>query len=479
MPTLLRRAGLAVALTLMGGLAHAATPSALDQDPAAYLRFLQTSPSPQAVKARREITNGPAALARERIAAQKEDIAVFPAQLNPPLPPDDQNAAPLYEKLAALRRAKPLGLPRYAQPLDAHHTYTPEQLARVQQVVETRQDIFTLLYQAADKPQCVFARDWAQDALAPPFPQYAGLRESARELKTESILLAEQGRYAEAVTSQARGYRLAEHTASDRTLMAYLVAVAMDEITLSGMQDILTLAGPNAAVDAQVAQALTGHGARLSLADALRGEPAIADGGFTLIGRGDFVLALNTLKPGTEPIPSRSKTAPTSNEKQFYADILAAAEANYLHQMRAVIRAADTQGDAAAFALATQAAQTPTNDPVQQFTRLLWPFQYDILNDLPVRDAMSREITRAAAAVLAERAKTGTYPDALPGTFRDPYTNKPLGYRREGTDGFVVYSAGPDGKGDGGRPGDSANYAEARYRFRYPAVRVPVPKGEQ
>ena len=116
---------------------------------------------------------------------------------------------------------------------------------------------------------------------------------------------------------------------------------------------------------------------------------------------------------------------------------------------------------------------------MQQFARLLWPLQYETLNALPVRSAVSNALTRAAASVLLERAKTGAYPEALPAMPTDPYTNKPLGYRREGAGGFVVYSGGPDGKYDGGTPGDQASSAQARFRFRYPAVRVPVPLEEQ
>lgn len=95
------RAGLTTILTLGGGLAWAAPP-ALDADPVAFLRFIETSPSPQAQSARREVAAGPAALAHERGFARKEGIAVVPAQINRPLPPDDRNAAPLYLKLSRL-----------------------------------------------------------------------------------------------------------------------------------------------------------------------------------------------------------------------------------------------------------------------------------------------------------------------------------------------------------------------------------------
>ena len=56
--------------------------------------------------------------------------------------------------------------------------------------------------------------------------------------------------------------------------------------------------------------------------------------------------------------------------------------------------------------------------------------------------------------MLSEKACTGAFPDALTGSFPDPFTDKPLGYRHEGDDGFLVYSVGLNGTFDGGKPGD-------------------------
>ena len=89
-------------------------------------------------------------------------------------------------------------------------------------------------------------------------------------------------------------------------------------------------------------------------------------------------------------------------------------------------------------------------------------------NDLRLK---TREtVTLAAASLLAEKAKTGTYPDQPPPGFTDPFTDKPLLYRREGG-GFVVYSAGPTGHFDGGKQGQKVAGTESL--FRYPAVPVP------
>lgn len=462
----------ALLLTLFTGAVQAAPVPSLDNDPVGYLRYVQTSPDAAAVAARREIAGGPVALARERAGAQKEGLAVFPAQLNRSLPPPDQNAAPLYVKVAALRRGR-VRLPNYAETLSARYAYTPAQLERVQKIYDDNPDVFALLRQATEKPVCVFVRDWTKDAMNPPFTEFAGLRESAREIKTESVLLAEEGRYAEAVTTQARGYRLAEHAASDGTLISYLVAQAMDAIATSGMGDILTLAGPNADVAALVTQAITERGAHLSLRRGLSGEIALQDAEFALLRRDD-ARGLQILFDNSVPISSLPRARFTPDERQAYLNLLDAAEADLISRMRRGVAAADTPAGDAAFAQATRDATAQTSEPVRMVSDKLSPLQFGMLNVLPARGAASRAVVQAAAAVLSQRAKTGTYPDALPQPSPDPFTGKPLGYRREGTDGFVVYSAGPDGTFSGGQPGDKT--PPGAVLFRYPAPAAPVPQ---
>jgi len=464
-------AGLA-AIALFGGPAYAAAPAS-DQDPLGALRFALSSSSSQAKALRREVATGPAALAHERALARREGLAVFPAQLNRPLPPDDRNAAPLYLKAAALRRGR-VRLPNYAETLSARFAYTPAQLDRVQKIYDDNPDVFALLRSATDRPQCVFARDWTKDAFS--FPrQSPDFRETARELKTEGVLSAERGRYAEAVATENRVYRVAQHAADEPTLISYLVAEAIDSIATSGMQDVLSLAGPNADVDALVGQAVSDQSTRPSLRHALSGEAAISDAGFSMLRRGGpgslvslFAVTLAAPRPAASFTPQ---------ERRFYAGLLDASEAASLHDVRAAVRAADTAGASAALAQESREAQAPTDDLVQGVARRLSPLQFDILNGLPVRAAAARSVTRAAAAILAERAKTGAYPATLSGAFPDPYSpSKMLQYRREGDSGFVVYSVGPDGKGDGGKPGDAAPLSDPR--FRYPSVPIPVPAAD-
>ena len=280
---------------------------------------------------------------------------------------------------------------------------------------------------------------------------------------------------------------MAARPASDPTLIAYLVACALDSITLSGMQDILGLAGPNADVAHQVQTEVTAHQHDISLRHALSGEMAIGDAEFSLLRSAkpaEFASVVGWSAGGSAETPAKSVTL-TPAEQQFLHNLLDAAEADYLHQMRGLIEAADRsplERHAAFARLAERSASDRASNPVQGLSLIVNPVQatdaimLSVSGTTDQQDRRSQaqfEVTLAAAALLAARAASGTFPETLPGGFPDPFSGKPLGYRREGADGFVVYSVGPDGLFDGGKAGDA--WDGRKVFFRYPVPTIPVP----
>ena len=97
---------------------------------------------------RQKIFANPPDLARERSLAEKEGIVTRTGQSQQVLPPADQNAAPLYMELDALRKQKPSSsyLTMSAETLSLRYTYTPTQLTAVQNSVQSRPDILALLH---------------------------------------------------------------------------------------------------------------------------------------------------------------------------------------------------------------------------------------------------------------------------------------------------------------------------------------------
>ncbi len=426
------------------------------------------------------IAAGPANLAREEAAARQEGIPLTAQELQKPLPPPDQNAAPLYVRLTKLLHDKPLGLPKYAEGMDAFHSYTPAQIAAVRRTLAARQDVMALVHQAADRPQCVFVRDWSE-GIALKFPEYQHQREVARLLKTESYLAARDGHYQEAITNQARGFRVAHHAAADHTLISYLVGIASQAIALGGLQSILAQAGPNAAVGDEVKKTVATAYVRLSLRNALAGEAGL---GYASLAkthqyeRYGIEAALKTSFPDDDAPQSYSlpKSEVSAAEQARLHNLIDAWQADYLGEMLPFIRASDAPWPvrrtifAATYKQANRNPNTagPLTDPIHWVPRLLLP-ALDNTDQNDTRIQARVAVTLAAASLLTAKAKTGAYPGKLAQEFTDPFTNKPLGYRREGG-GFVVYSAGPTGRFDGGKLGQKVPGQESVFRF--PAVPV-------
>ncbi len=420
------------------------------------------------------IASGPANLTREEAAARREGIPLTAQQLQQSLPPADQNAAPLYTKLTKLLHDRPLGLPKYAEGMDALHSYTPAQIAAVRRTLAARQDVMTLVHEAADKPQCVFVRDWNKGRdLA--WPEYQALLASAWLLKTESYLLARDGQYQSAIANQSRGFRIAAHAASDPVLIEYLVGIACESRTLSGMQSILTLAGPNSAVAQAVQKSDRNAPPRPSLRSAMAGETGFDCLSFARMHHSErygvqevmFVGGLSPEKPTAAQLVSPA-------EQVRVHDLIDGWQADFLSRMRQAVHACDSSAATRRAVFAALGEQPELPDPetsVRLASYVLLPvFSRMDLNDTRTR---AREaVTLAAAAVLAARARTGTFPAALPSQFTDPFTEKPLGYHRDGAGGFIVYSAGPTGRFDGGKPSEKTPPQESL--FRYPPARLPI-----
>ncbi|MDQ2687932.1 MAG: hypothetical protein M3Y28_08715 [Armatimonadota bacterium] len=454
----------------------------------AYENALRHSRNPKAIAIRNQINAGPADLARERAEAQREGIPVTIAQLTQPLPPAGENAATIYDRWNALRRSKPLRLPVYAAPMSGRYAYTPAQIAWVQNAFAARPDLFTLLHQATDKPQCVFTTGFKDPFTGLIESNNASLREAARELETESFLMAHAGRYSEAVTTQARGFRVARHAAATPTLIGYLVGNAIDAITLAGLSNILAMAGPNPAVDEQIRQTIAAPDSRVSMKKALAGEVAVTlktiDYCRAIQKPSDLVSLLGMGSGSAAPPPSAGNYSP--DERRFLNKMLDAAGAEDIRRMHPLIAAADQPPFArrAAFAPYKDVSlensysndQTKQVDPVRALLGALAPVWSDV-NQSDTRLNAQEQVLMAAATVLSARARTGAFPARLPGVYTDPFNDKPLGYRREGKDGFVVYSVGPEGTFTGGKSGvelTTRNFRESLFRYPRPALK-PVP----
>lgn len=462
-------------------LMGSASPSALKVDPYdvfGSLRRFQRSPDRAARVFAWEVKQGPRALSVQRALARREGLPFTAADLQ--RPPRGRNAAPLYKQLSLLWNQKPLDeqTHRLAISLGSRHEFSDAEVASVRRMISDRRDIFDLLHEATDAPDCVLPRDWAEtvwtglDAMR----LYPIMREAARLIKAESGVLAREGRYAEAITNQARGFRIAAHVTADPFVTSQQVGHAIEALTLDGMRDILYLAGANGAVADRVRQTVQESGNRFSLPHAIRGEVVSNLRNLRTFRRGGpaempgWTVSWEELQAARRTVRPRRLTGAHRREWNRLFD---AVEARYLRHARAWMNLAKTPPTdrGALFKQAMAEARAREASPWGIFLGLTTIDMEVAIAERGRRllDAR-RNLLLAGASVLAYQARRGALPDQ-PGeagiaAIRDPFSNGSMKYRREGV-GFILYSVGVRGAFVPGPPGGERSPSELS--FRYPA----------
>lgn len=451
--------------------AWAAPPKFDGSDIGGYMKALQKSDDPGSKTILKQIADGPADLKRERMLTQQAGI---PLVAPTPDVPADQNAAPLYARWEELRKQRNVVLPNYAETLNYRYKYTPEQLGRVQRIFDDNRDIFDLLHQAADKPSLAYPVPSGKALSGDSFPTFAQMREAAREIKTESYLLATKSQYSDAIENEARSFRIARQITDQHTYLAYLVGVAIQHITLASMRDILYAAGPNEDVDNHVVTAIQTAppiSLKNAMTDNVAEEVKVTDQMRDAVSHGYSIFDMED---------TDKKHSFTADETAFVLKIVDASEARYLADMRAHIAVANLSMSERRdrFAQLAAARAVAGSDSVVNPVTVLEGWMHGALvtcDRVDKKQTAPEQVTLAAATLLAAKARTGEFPATLPDGFVDPFNGKALGYRTEGVDGFVVYSVGPDGKFDGGKPGRKTKPDDVLFRYPAPA-QVPVPK---
>jgi hypothetical protein len=474
---------LLAALTLPGSRAAPPTLPAFDRhDPLASLRLLQHSPTPAARAIARQITKGPRALAAERAAARRAGMPLTPAQLEEGALPKALNAAPVYERLARVLKATPLDTraSQAALRLGRDGAATAEDLATARRLLAGRADVMALVLQATDRPRCGFRHDWSH---GPPVLLYEPLRAATRLLTTRSYLLAAGGHGPEAIATQARGFRVAEHASADPFLIGRLVALALDRLTLGGFANLLYLAGSDREAAREIQRAISVARPRFDFRRTLEGETVYGLVSLEELRRGgpsklEEWVSLNVDLDG-DGSSRKSGATPrklTPAERRSWNRFVDAGEAEYLRRMRRVIASVKTpyRLRQALFRqwIARDTAQS--NDPVAALSTESLSI-IAATDTAGMRARAQEEAVMAGAALLAYHAGHGAFPDrleqALPVAPLDPFSGRPLRYRREG-EGFVVYSVGADGRFEGGSAGARIGGRESL--FRYPAPHQPA-----
>jgi len=402
------------------------------------------------------------AFAKELAEAKRAGIPTTPQELQLPLPPPNQNAAPLYTELTKILREKPLSKDEKIIEYSGYRgVLSPEQFERLRRALTSRSYLVSLVHKAVARPKCVFVRDWTTPQFTPT-PEHIAMRFAARLIAAESLLITHDGNPLKAIRNQALGFQVARHISAESQQIGYLKGNSMDSITFRGFQRMLYLSGGNAkvaeAVQATVQRDYQPH----SLRNALK-----------LMAGCDIVMLDFFHKKGSRKGKEEYRhTFMPDNKQPSLEDWSAFIYANSRVLLRcaySLIAAADLPywQSAPVFQLAHTKLEKDSN-PKLMFVQTS---NLSTFNDDQLRTRMkaTAEVTRAGAFLLAWKAKHGAFPEKLDGAsspkFVDPFDGKPLKYRKEGA-GFVVYSVGATGRFTGGAPDQKA---DKETRFRYPA----------
>jgi hypothetical protein len=365
-------------------------------------------------------------------------------ELAPTIPPGEQNAADRY-LVAFGFLAEHDGLAfdeARADPVFARTYLAPDETA------------LRLLKEAAALDHSAFPTDWTQPGYSLTFPHFARVRESARRLLLEAVVLAESGRPDEALDSIAAAVRIGEHTAREPTLIATLVGVATTGIGLTGLEEVLAVSDPSSAACRDLFDVLGAIDFEPSLRRSLRGERAMSADLFRRIremGGAAFGPASWDPNQSLGFHPVLLDLYRTVGRPLLNLDELA-----FVQYMEDVIAVSDVQP----FEREARYADLDAADG--RFSA-----NWNILSSMiaPVFSRAHMSVLRAhanlavaqvALAAKAYEARHGRLPSSLDEIVSlgwelpsDPYTGAPLHYHGSG-DAFLVWSVGPNLLDDGG-----------------------------
>ncbi len=404
------------------------------------------------------------ALAKTLAGLKAKGIPLTAKELAPPCA-DEDNAARLwkaYENVTVIpgrlhltpgRRppkvAEVRGLiSRAWQAYQAGKPFDQTDKAALKDAILKNEKAFTLLAEMAGKP-CFLYRDPAESLVESRLPDAVQMIQTTELLFFSALFSAEDGDVHGAVSKILTGLRLAPFMAREGTLMAYLVSSAETRILSQFLGEICRGRTVDEEDLARLMAALDPGPWPDRLVAAWRGERVlfVEAGGYLLKGsladlgsvwegpRWWQELGLWLLRPLVRKDLRRALPS--------YEWLEAQSKVPY-YQSRDALKARDKN-----------AREGPW---YAVLSRMTGPTEAE---SVYLKEAQIEAIMLADRAGLACRLfknKNGRYPESLdelvPGLLAevpiDPFTGKPMVYRREG-EGFIVYSLGSNQKDDGGR----------------------------
>lgn len=306
--------------------------------------------------------------------------------------------------------------------------------------IEKNRRVIDYVVAAADMPTCDWGYDYRQ-GLDLAMPNLPAVRRIAFLFSAEARLLAEQGDYATAFDRCLTLRKMALQTC-DRTLVSYLVGIALNGLTNGSIQNILGLIPNDVTALKQFRDPLVQTQKRFpSLAYCLAQEADVCAQTMR-IEKADVLLRMaeESVDSPTDPVLMRIRQAP---DEAFFER-----NRNYWHRTIGTI--IDTLGSTLPYAqmCATldefddRACAEAKDNPDATLTAFSLPAVGRIYQ-LTIRQQTHLHAIETAIDLYIAKASTGRLPDTLPADSpRDLFSGKPFEYER--TDGGFILRCHPE-----------------------------------
>jgi hypothetical protein len=413
-------------------------------------------------------------LNRELKQWQQQGLPLTMAEVIPEKVPDAENAAPIYMQvfnvsfdpgkqpqtkmnLAGLTDAEETLIEEYVSRKDRTKVMRVRALLSRPEVKQTLQ----VLRLASLRKKAVFPVEWENGFLAP-LPHLQRFRVGVRLVAANALLFAVDGQVDEALDWCVVGLRMASHVESEPTLIAQLVTIAMRQMILDAVEEIIAPRSVPTNAGRHLLEELQAIDLQGPYVEAVKSEAAFGRYAFMQIRSKPDWLAevMPTGLPGAVAAWS------------LYCSWLGGPlrshdEAAYLGIMRRQVEATTRPWVEAQGSYEAIDSQILRAGPMPFLTRALTPVFSRIVCRKDIAEARV-DLGRIALMLKSYKQQHGQYPESLDELAQsqntemptDPFSGKAYLYTRQG-EGFMAYSIGSDGDDDDGAEPEKKNAVEA------------------
>jgi len=302
----------------------------------------------------------------------------------------------------------------------------------IEQHIEKNRKVIDFIIKAANIPNCDWGYDYSQ-GFELPMPNLAHLRRITFLIQAEAKLLAENGDYQNALDHCLSMHKMALH-ATDRTIIGYLVAIAISGRANKAIQNILK----DTPGDSQALNRLKGQLTNIEnkfplLRDFMGYETEAC---VAAMQRDKAQVILDTVFDEDCFDPNTAKRILEADEAFFERS-----RDCYIHHMTDVQTVLDSSMPySQAYEKLLELGEKLTKEAEEKDAPLAIMFApaFNRIYSLSVRGKTHFNAVKAAIEIYQIKSKAGKLPDTLPaGLPADLFSDKPFEYKKT-ADGFVL-----------------------------------------